>query len=374
MRVKNRLDGLLRIGGAMLGAGVALAACSGGGQGSAPAAQSAAPPAAAGCEPNGDMQYICGLEAVEDLLRIDESRWLLGSGLGGENRPGTLVLIDSQAHQAEVLFPKADARVAHDAARFADCTTPPDPAVFNAHGIALRVAQNGDGKEFLVVNHGGREAVEFFHLNTAGDKPALTWQGCVLMPPDTSINSLDSLPDGGFIATLFYVPSKGGIGAVFDREITGGLLEWHPGQAVTPIAGTELSGANGILLADGGRVMYVAAWGTRDLVRFERSGNTVTRRSVPVDFAPDNLRWTRDGKLLVAGQKFVPRREGPENLDGWTVAVADPDTLAITKLREVDGTAPFQGVSSAIEVDDNIWVGPFRGDRIAWFPRPQRSD
>jgi hypothetical protein len=334
------------------------------------AAQPSATPAPTGCAPDGDLHYLCGLEAVEDLVRIDETRWLLGSGLGGPARPGTLVLIDSRAKQAEVLFPAPGAKIAHDAKRFPDCTTPPDPAKFNAHGIAIRAAARGD-KEFLVVNHGGREAIEFFRVGMGASKPSLTWLGCVLMPADTSINSLDSLPDGGFVATLFYVPSKGGIGSVFAREITGGLLEWHPGGPVKSIPGTDLSGANGILLADGGRVMFVAAWGTRELVRFERKGDTVTRRVVPMDFAPDNLRLTRDGKLLVAGQKFVARREGPAGLDGWTVAVVDPETLEVTKLREVDGTAPFQGVSSALEVGDEIWVGPFRGDRIAWFPKPR---
>ena len=321
------------------------------------------------CAPDGDLQYVCGLEAVEDLLQIGTTRWLLGSGLGGANRPGTLVLIDTKARTGEVIFPTANARVAHDAGRFPDCPTPPDPTKFNAHGITLRA--RGSGYEFLVVNHGGREAIEFFGVQPGGAKPELTWLGCVVMPPDTSINSLDSLPDGGFIATHFYSPSKGGIGAVFMREVTGGLFEWHPGGKVTAIAGTELSGANGIALSDGGRVMHVAAWGTRDLVRFERRGNELTKKSVPLDFAPDNLRWTRDGKLLVAGQKFAARREGPATLDGWTVAVADPSTLAITKIREVDASAPFQGVSSALEVGDEIWIGPFRGDRIAWFPKPR---
>lgn len=353
----NRIWSLLLVAGTGLASGATLAA-------------QPTPAAPASCAPDGDMHYVCGIEAVEDLVRIDETRWLLGSGLGGPDRPGTLVLIDTRAKQAEILFPASGAKVAPDAKRFPGCTTPPDPTKFNAHGIAIRPAGNGD-KEFLVVNHGGREAIEFFRVGMGGSKPALTWLGCVLMPPDTSINSLDSLPDGGFVATQFYVPSKGGIGAVFAREITGGLLEWHPGGPVTRIAGTELSGANGILLADGGRVMYVAAWGTRELVRFERTGDTVTRRVVPMDFAPDNLRLTRDGKLLVAGQKFVARREGPAGLDGWTVAVVDPETLAVTKLREVDGTAPFQGVSSALEVGDDIWVGPFRGDRIAWFPKPR---
>jgi hypothetical protein len=315
------------------------------------------------------MQYVCGIEAVEDLVQLGDSRWLLGSGLGRPNRPGTLVRIDTAAKQADVIFPVAGARLAHDARRFADCAAPPDVTKFNAHGITLR--PRGREQELLVVNHGGREAIEFFDVALEGGKPALTWRGCVMMPADTSVNSLDSLPDGGFIATHFYSPSKGGIGAVFMREITGGLLEWHPGGKVAEIPGTLLSGANGIAISQGGKVIHVAAWGTRDLVRFER-GATLTKRTVALDFAADNLRWTREGKLLLAGQKFSARREGPATLDGWTVAEADPDTLAVKKIREVDGSAPFQGVSSALEVGNDIWVGPFRGDRVAWFPKPRQ--
>ena len=326
--------------------------------------------AADNCAPEGDIRFICGLEAVEDLVQVGKSHWLLGSGLGGPDRPGTLVRVDTRAKQGEVIYPSATARHVHDSKAFPACATPPDPKKFNAHGIALR-RTGRDRYQLYVVNHGGREAIEFFDVDARGAKPELSWTGCVVMPDDTSMNSLDLLPDGGFISTLFYRPSKGGIGAVFMREITGGLYEWHPGGSVQPIAGTELSGANGIALSRGGRVIHVAAWGTRELVRFERRGNTVTKRSVPLDFAPDNLRWTSKGKLLVAGQKFVARREGPATLDGWTVAEADPSTLAIRKWKDADGKAVYQGVSSAVELGDTVWIGPFRGDRIGYFPKPR---
>ena len=260
------------------------------------------------CAPEGDMEFVCGLNAVEDLIQVRDSSWLVGSGLGTPGRPGTLVLLDTADRQARVVYPSAESRVEHDSDRFESCPTPPDRNVFNAHGITLR--EHEGQLELLVVNHGGREAVEFFRLETgAGGAPqGVTWLGCVTMPEDTYMNSLDSLPDGGFVAKLFYRPSQGGIGAVFDREITGGLLEWRPGEGVTPIPDTEVSGANGILLSDGGGVIHIAAWGTRELVRFEREGETVRRAvTVPVDFAPDNLRWTADGNILVAGQKFTPR-------------------------------------------------------------------
>lgn len=328
-------------------------------------------PAAEPCAPEGNLQFICGVDAVEDLVQVGNTRWLLGSGLGGADRPGTLVLVDTALKQAEVIYPSRRPLVALDSRRFPDCPSPPDQGRFNAHGITLRAT--GSGRfELLVVNHGGREAIEFFDVNTRGARPQMRWVGCVLMPPDTFMNSLDTLPDGGFVTTHFHSPSQGGMAAIFRGEITGGLFEWRPGRPVTGIPDTRLSGANGILLSRRGEVIHVAAWGSRELVRFERRGGTITKKTVAVDFAPDNLRWTSDGRLLVAGQKFAPPGDGPVTLEGWKVAVFDPDSLAqVNVLKEVDGSASFQAVSSAVEVGNEIWVGPFRGDRIGYFPRPR---
>lgn len=334
--------------------------------GCAPAA-----PAAEPCTPEGNLQFVCGLDAVEDLVQVGTTRWLLGSGLGGPDRPGNIVLIDSALKQGEIIYPVRRPSISRDSRRFPDCPSPPDESRFNAHGLALRAT--GSGRfELLVVNHGGREAIEFFEVNTRGARPQLRWVGCVLMPPDTSMNSLDTLPDGGFITTHFHSPSRGGMAPVLRGEITGGLYEWRPGRALAPIPDTQLSGANGILLSRRGEVIHVAAWGSRELVRFERRGGVVTKKSVPVDFAPDNLRWTSDGKLLLAGQKFAPGGNGPVELDGWKVVVHDPASLELLAvLKEVDGSSTFQGVSSALEVGNEIWVGPFRGDRIGYFPKPR---
>ena len=83
---------------------------------------------------------------------------------------------------------------------------------------------------------------------------------------------------------------------------------------VTPIAGTDLSGANGLETSHGGRVLYVNAWGAHQIVRFDRRGATLKKDVVSVDFAPDNLRWNADGtQLIVAGQKF--RTGGKLNAD-----------------------------------------------------------
>jgi hypothetical protein len=322
------------------------------------------------CLPFGSLQFLCGPESAEDLIRIGKSPWLLAGGLAEGEKAGRLYLIDTTNKQWEAVYPTNSKASAVQTQRFPNCNTEPDPKRFSAHGIALRTL-GGNRYELLVAAHGGREAIEFFDVRLRGRHPTIQWIGCVPMPADTSINSVVPLPGGGFLATKFYAPSQGGITSVFNGKVTGGILEWHPGGKVLPIPGTEVSGANGIEISNGGRTIFVAAWGKRELVRFSRNGSALTKETVQLDFAGDNLRWSEDHQsLLVAGQKFEVRDGAPAQLAGWTVARVNPQSLAVKKLYETDGTAPMQGISVAVEVDDHIWVGPFRGDRVGYFGRP----
>jgi hypothetical protein len=333
---------------------------------STPAAEPSAP-----CTAHGDMNYVCGPSAAEDLVRVEGTPWLLASGFAQGTQPGHVQLIDTRRKAWEIAWPLGTApRVAHDAKQFAACATPPDVAKFSAHGLALR--STGAGKaRLLVVNH-GREAVEFFDVDARGGKPVLTWIGCVTMPEDVYVNSVVQLPQGGFLATKFYAPSKGGMSTILQGQITGGVLEWLPGKPVTEIAGTQLVGANGIEQADNGRVIYVAEWGKRAVVRFERRGAALQKDVVALGFSPDNLRWAPDGNLLAAGQKMAPPSDGRFEMQGWGVASIAPATLAVTSVYSADGSNPLTGVSVGVVVDGTLWVGPFRGDRVGYVPLPAR--
>ena len=335
-----------------------------------PAAQPArAAESATACTGYGAMRFVCGPSAAEDMVRIEGTPWIIASGLAEGTTPGRLHRIDSVSKSWETAWPTPDARSAHDGKRFPDCATPPDASKFSAHGIAIRHAGKGVD-ELLVVNH-GREAIEYFRLGSHSATPQPVWIGCVPMPADVSLNSVAPLPDGGFVTTQFYAPSKGGMGAILTGAITGGVLEWHPGKAVTPVAGTELVGANGIEAAEGGRVLYVAAWGGREIVRFDRRGAQLKKDVVKVDFAPDNLRWSADHKTLLAtGQRFQVGAPGPLKMDGWRVVRVAPATLALTPVYSADANQPLQGVSIGLEVDGMLWVGPFRGDRVGVVDLP----
>ena len=209
-----------------------------------------------------------------------------------------------------------------------------------------------------------------FKLDAAGAKPVIRWVGCVPMTKDVYLNSLAFLPEGGFVATKFFDPSKPeGSGAIFAHKLTGGLLQWLPKTGVTPIAGTDLTGANGIEVSKDGKSIYVAAWGAQELVRFSRKGAAVEKTVVKVDFWPDNLRWAADGTIMVAGQN-VPAGSsgGMPTFKGWTVVRLDPATMKVTQVFKDGGTAPLQNVSVALSVDGTLWFGTFAGDRLGYKP------
>ncbi len=320
------------------------------------------------CSPAGGLSFICGPIAAEDLVQMPGTHWIIGSGMIGNSRSGALYLIDADKKNWEVLYPSTNPRNELDSKSYGSCPDAPDVKTFGAHGIALRDDGNRTGT-LLAVNH-GREAVEVFKLDATATKPAIRWVGCVPMSKDVSLNSVAFLPGGGFVATKFYDPgTPEGFRAIFAHKLTGGVLEWHPETGVTPIAGTELTGANGIEASRDGKTLYVAAWGTQELVRFVRNDHELQKTVVKVDFSPDNFRWAPDGMILVAGQNSTAVKDGGiPAFKGWTVAKLDPKTMKATEILKDGGESPLQNASVAIDADGTLWIGAFSGNRVAYKP------
>jgi hypothetical protein len=329
-----------------------------------------------GPTPEG-LYFIRGMNAVEDLVQVPGTPYLIGSGMSEGNNPGKLHVIDTEKKDFVSLYPVdsfPDPSNALDSKSYPACPGAPDPKTFGAHGIAIR--SDGDGKAtVLAINH-GREAIEVFKLImvyiTAMGRdmsvPGIRWVGCVPAGENNSLNSVAFLPEGGFVATKFY-DLKAGAASIFSGGTTGGVLEWHPETGIKPLPGTDVAGANGIEVSKDGKWIYMAAWGTKEFVRFSRGKGPLKKNVVKLSFHPDNLRWSPDGKLLVAGQNSTPGSPGQFPLfKGWTVIKIDPDTLKFTEIMKDDGRSPMQNVSVALEVNKTLWLGCFAGDRVAYKP------
>ncbi len=329
-------------------------------------AQAPAPAAApADCRPDGDVQFVCGQQAPEDLVALPGAQWIVASAYGGS---GGLYLVRTSDKVSTRVYPSDTAKERLDAKTYASCPGVPDAATkakFQTHGLYLQAGQNSVHRLFVVL-HGGRESVEVFEVDARQASPVLTWIGCAVAPEPVGLNSVRGLPDGGFIATNFLAR---GISAA-DRtkmmagEKNGELWEWHTASGWQKVPGSEAAGANGLEISEDGRWFYVAAWGSQSFFRLSRGQTPVQRDEVPLGFRVDNIRWARNGTLLATGQGGAA---GAQTTD---IVAIDPKTLAVKPLLKRPGTAAFNAGTVAVEVGNQLWVGSYRGDRLAIYPAP----
>ena len=192
--------------------------------------------------------------------------------------------------------------------------------------------------------------------------PAVTWIGCVIAPDPIGLNSVRGLPDGGFITTNFL--PRGGTREATQRmlggERNGELWEWHTASGWAKVPGSEAAGANGVELSADGKTLYVAAWGSQSFFRLSRGATPPKRDEIPLGFRVDNIHWARDGSLYAVGQAA----------QNWKAVKVDPNTLAVREVVTVPDTPEFGAGTAVVEVGDTLWVGSFRGNRIAIVPVP----
>jgi sugar lactone lactonase YvrE len=243
------------------------------------------------------------------------------------------------------------------------CPGPPGQggAQFTTHGVYVAPG-NGPVHKLFVVGHGARESIELFEVDTRPAMPAVTWLGCVVAPEPIGLNSVRGLPDGGFITTNFL--PRGGTREATQRmlggERNGELWEWHTASGWQKVPGSEAAGANGVELSDDGKTLYVAAWGSQSFFRLERGTTPPTRDEIPLGFRVDNIHWARDGSLFAVGQAG----------QSWKAVKVDPRTLMVREVVTQADTPEFGSGTALVEVGDTLWVGSFRGNRIAIVPAP----
>jgi hypothetical protein len=322
-------------------------------------AQAPAAPAPATCDAIGAVQFICGQSGPEDLVVVPGSQWVVASAYGGR---GGIMLISVKDRKSSVAYPGAAARERLDGKTYNTCPGAPDAAFkakFQTHGLYLQEGRNSVHTLYVVV-HGAREAVEVFELDARPATPTLTWIGCAVAPDPIGLNSVRALPGGGFIATNF-LPRNQQMATLQKGAVNGELWEWHTASGWQKVPGSEASGANGLETSEDGKTLYVAAWGSQSFFRLSRGGAKPERQEVPLGFRVDNIRWSRDGSILAAGQGGTA-----PNFTTQVVKI-DPKTLKVTEVINNPPVGPFSAGTVAVEIGSDYWVGSFRGDRIAVF-------
>lgn len=332
--------------------------------------------AAEPCNQAGKLHFVCGPMNSEDLVQVPGTHWIVASGFAGGGAPvGHLYLVNSEDNSSKELFPQGNPRFQLDKTTYADCPGAPDLSKLSTHGLNLRPG-NGGVDTLYVVNHGGREAIEIFNLDAKGAEPTATWIGCAVMPSHTWPNSVAPLPDGGMVVTdMFDSGDPKSSDKMAAGENTGALYEWqsHKGFALVP--GSQMSGDNGIEVSRDGKWIYIAAWGNKEVVRLARDGGGSAKpETLPAGFLADNLRWAPDGKLLVAGQDTGAKEvfgcfesHQARCTQPWRIVKWDTSAMKLEPLVSEAGNPEFGDATVALQSGEDIYVGTFRGDRIAYF-------
>ena len=295
--------------------------------------------------------------------------YILSSGMSAG---GGFYLVDSTDGSWRPL--EFDTR--HDTETFADCPAAPVTDEFETHGLNTRSVSD-DTAMLYVVGHGGREAIEVFEVDTSG-QPELTWVGCVLMPEELAANSVASFDDGSIVATVLFMPGMTFEDAVVNKEPTGAVYKWSPGDdGFTLLYGSQLPANNGIEVSADGTEIYVASSGYQTVVKYSNT-NPVrflgATRQLPI--TPDNVHMAPNGMLLTAGMaNDVPECGGPPGPDHdiailsacprGTIAIEiDPVTMEDRILAQTPALDEFSNATMVLTKDGEYWVGTFSGDRI----------
>jgi hypothetical protein len=324
----------------------------------------------AACGPSGGLSFICGLQAAEDLVLVPGTRWLIASGMTAGSG---LHLIDTEAKTARNLFGSGISTARPDKTRFAGCPAAPDPKQVVLHGLSLRPAQSGL-HTLYATNHGGRESIEVFEVDSRSATPSAAWIGCVLLPDMLAANSVAAFSDGTLVATVLVLPGRT-FEDVWAGRNTGVVLMWTPGsKEFRRLPGTELPGNNGIETSSDNREFFVASTGLKQIVAFSRADSSKPLRTAQLkEFAPDNVRLVGD-RLITVGMIDDERSCGgapkkPADIQcprGWIVDAIDPKTMAVTELARGPAAPPYTGSATAMPVGDTLWLSSFNADRIAY--------
>ncbi len=230
----------------------------------------------------------------------------------------------------DVTYPPVDTVIA---APYQACPSPLQPGERFVHGINVRLRDSGV-HELYAVNHVGRESVEVYDLDSNQPVPILRWKGCIPLPESLFGNAVSPLPNGGLVISISYDSTDPKLmEKMMAGEKTGHALEWFPAQGLSKVPGSELSVNNGIETSADGEWLYINSSGRGELTRMPRSGVET--------FAVCEL-------------------------DSAIVEI-DPLSMEIINVVSRSRTPVFGAVTSAIRIDDTLWLGTLRGNRVGYM-------
>jgi sugar lactone lactonase YvrE len=331
------------------------------------------------CEPKGDITPLCQFRNPEDIVALPDQRTLLVSQMGNMEgtEPGSLVFFDTATSEVQPAYPAGTHQAVAADWGTPDCPGEPDNH-FAPHGLSLQ--QRHDGQwQLAVINHGGRETVEMFELQSQDGRFSLVWRGCVVPAEGTWMNDLALMRDGGFVASHMFdkrAPHLFGMSTGLLKALlgfnTGYVFEWLPGGKTRILEGSRGPFLNGVALSPDESTVFANISTGKALRRLDRASGTMTG-SVAIR-QPDNLSWDKNGKLLTAGvtaslaaQQSCSKHHGETCAAAFAIYRIDPVTLQSEVILQQEG-APMGAGTVAQPLGDSLYIGSYTGNRILRVP------
>lgn len=335
-----------------------------------------------GCEPLGDIRPVCGMQTPEDMAALPDGRHLLLANFGGmHDGTGGLSLFDTQTETSRQLFPPEDGQLGPVGEIWGDTgCAPPSLELFSPHGTHLH--QLADGRwRYLVVNHGGREAIELFEVQAQGAGTALAWRGCVKPAPDTFVNDVVGLSNGDLVYTRMF-HNAGRLEQLLSAlgRNTGDLWRWNREAGLRMLPGTEANQPNGIEISPDERHVFANMYFTGEVWKVDvETGEVVATAPVA---SGDNSAWGSDGRLWVVTHQdrminllsCFGEQDSPCGA-GFEIFAIDPVTMTVESVFAHRG-APMGAATVAVPQAGRVYMGSFVGDRLISVPdfgkKPQK--
>ena len=347
-------------------------------------------PDISGCESTDQLAVSCVVSNPEDMVITPDKRFLLVSEFGGITplepvSSGQLALVDVTSKASVPLAIIYSDNTWGDGQCSKTAASP-----FGPHGIDL--IERDDGRHQLaVVNHMGAESIEMFELVAvdavsegqpeAPPKWGLIWRGCVLAPQANFLNDVTLLSDGSFFVSHMYDPEFSEADFIYQqiaKQDTGYVMYWSESTGFGQVPATDGAMPNGLVFDRENDILYVA-YNIGDKVSAIDIINKTVTHSISID-GPDNL-VLEEGTLWVTSldhqllDGLVCHNLSPCALP-FSVLALDASNLELME-RWAFTQQPFGLPTVALplksETLNQVFIGTFNGDRLAYFDRGANS-
>lgn len=325
------------------------------------------------CVNKGTMRPVCGIQSPEDIAIAPGGDYLLLSELGNMGAyPGQIIAFKVEDQSWEPVYPGEDTPPPTALQGDPECTAAPGSEI-SPHGTHI-VQLDDDSWRYLVVNHGGREAIELFAVgSTREGKPTLAWQGCVFPADNTLINDVVGLANGDVIYTRMYHPddflgeARGIIGLN-----SGDVWRWSGTTGLKRLPGTEGALTNGIEISKDERYVFINQYMDKEVQKYDLQTEQVVGRAAVAHV--DNSAWGPDGQLwltrhLMETAVYLACTRDHQSTCGmaFEVVALDPTSMESRVIFQHQGP-PMGAATVATAHRDMVYLGSFLGDRLLIVP------